>query len=525
MKCLASLAAQLATAKCEKDVENAYRAAIRAEFPQGVIDSPVHTDGILKNAGSGAHALLEFKFDLQYEKRFDKNDRAAAAVLQCLCYLRQLAARSEPSPKALLIGDRQFCFCLEVKGLEKYEARKIVNHKNASAAAKNNPELVKEIARDLQQGEPLPIPYRVDEHFDLRSVTERLKRMAQGKPYAVAITPVNLVGVFERFRETLDGRFVKAGKTDEAKRAKTAELANLFFDCLTAPDDIYLHPKRSGTLVTRGGEVRVKPDRFRAFWQEFRQAYTSEELEALTSRKDRVIEEEFRRRTGAFFTPDVWAAEARRMLAEQFGEDWKEKYVVWDCCCGTAQLTRGERFRELYLSTLDEGDVQTIRDMGYNPEAAVFQYDFLSEMGLGERVPQGLKSAFEAGRPVLVFANPPYGTSGAGHAGTAHKSGVAATVVNIAMKQKRLGLAARQLYTQFMFRAVELATVYPVHLGLAFFSKVAFLSSESDRPFRDLLCRSFEYRDGMMFQASEFADIAADWAVGFTLWEKKDVDG
>lgn len=54
----------------------------------------------------------------------------------------------------------------------------------------------------------------------------------------------------------------------------------------------------------------------------------------------------YRRRTGVFYTPQIWADYAQKMIGEQFGEDWRENYIVWDCCCGTANLTRGYKFKE-----------------------------------------------------------------------------------------------------------------------------------------------------------------------------------
>ncbi len=74
------------------------------------------------------------------------------------------------------------------------------------------------------------------------------------------------------------------------------------------------------------------------------------------------MEDTHRRRTGAFFTPDIWVAEAHKMIAKQFGEDWKEEYVVWDCACGTANLTKVYKFKELYISTLEQSDINTITE-------------------------------------------------------------------------------------------------------------------------------------------------------------------
>ena len=54
-------------------------------------------------------------------------------------------------------------------------------------------------------------------------------------------------------------------------------------------------------------------------------------------------------------------------MASVYGEDWKEKYVVWDPAWGTGNLTRDYKFKELYVSTLGYSDIQTAEQMGYNP--------------------------------------------------------------------------------------------------------------------------------------------------------------
>ena len=80
----------------------------------------------------------------------------------------------------------------------------------------------------------------------------------------------------------------------------------------------------------------------------YKETHNPLELRAITANKDRLFQEIYRRRTGAFFTPAIWVDEAHKMIAEQFSEDWKEKYVVWDCSCGTLNLTRDYKFKELY---------------------------------------------------------------------------------------------------------------------------------------------------------------------------------
>ena len=100
------------------------------------------------------------------------------------------------------------------------------------------------------------------------------------------------------------------------------------------------------------------------------------EKEELVSIIDRLIEDETRKRNGEFFTPTIWVDEAHSMIGEEFGSDWREKYVVWDCAWGTGNLTRNYKFKKLFCSTLHKSDIDTANQMGINPEAVKFQYDF-----------------------------------------------------------------------------------------------------------------------------------------------------
>ena len=92
------------------------------------------------------------------------------------------------------------------------------------------------------------------------------------------------------------------------------------------------------------------------------------------------------------------------MISEQFGEDWKEKFVVWDNCAGTKNLTRDYFFKELYCSTLENAELAISER--YNREATSFQFDFLNDSL--DKLPQGLKEALENNKPIIFLINPPY---------------------------------------------------------------------------------------------------------------------
>ncbi len=68
----------------------------------------------------------------------------------------------------------------------------------------------------------------------------------------------------------------------------------------------------------------------------------------MTAIADRLIEDYDRRMKGDFWTPTLFVDYAHKMMEGVLGEDWKDRYVVWDNCWGTGNLTRDYHFKELY---------------------------------------------------------------------------------------------------------------------------------------------------------------------------------
>jgi hypothetical protein len=189
----------------------------------------------------------------------------------------------------------------------------------------------------------------------------------------------------------------------------TNEKANLFVQLLVNRDENYLHPvNKRKTIVTKGfGELSI-PDRdgFISFFNHFESSYSPTQKEKLTSIVDRLVEDVTRRKQGEFFTPTIWVDKAHEYITSVYGENWKDEYVVWDPAWGTGNLTRDYKFKELYVSTLNSSDIETAKQMGYNPEATKFQFDFLNDEY--EFLPKGLRDAIEGGRKIIVLMNPPY---------------------------------------------------------------------------------------------------------------------
>lgn len=235
---------------------------------------------------------------------------------------------------------------------------------------------------------------------------------------------------------------------------------------------------------------------------------------------DRSHTEEERRENGRFYTPRHLVRLAHDRIAGQFGDDWKEKFVVWDCCCGTGNLTRGFIFKELYSSTNEPGEIAHIpKEHG----TRAFVFDFLNDElisdgaipAVGQAVPASLRQALEQDKAIMFFINPPY-AKGA-HYGT---GALSATPVNARMRAQKLGQCAANLYAQFLYRILELIRYYKLtRCVLALFCPTLLLCGGSFVGFRKIFLREFAYQSAVIFSAKHFSDTASHWAVAFSLWD------
>lgn len=227
-----------------------------------------------------------------------------------------------------------------------------------------------------------------------------------------------------------------------------------------------------------------------------------------------MIEDSVRRRKGEFFTPTPFVDLAHKYIEETFGYDWKDKFVVWDCAWGTGNLTRDFKFKELYVSTLEQSDIDTANQMGYNPEATKFQYDFLNDGN--DKLPTELKKALMDGKEILFLINPPYAAAKNMGANLTHKAGVSDTKIGSDMRIEDWGASTQQLYAQFLYKMSKYQEVNK-NIKIGVFCPALFFSGGSYEKFRDKFFNQFGFERGFLFQASHFADVAAQWGISFSI--------
>jgi hypothetical protein len=490
---------QLTLSVVEKDVENSYRQYISNKIQGMVFTSPFQCDGFGVSDKYKIRLLCEFKKDSDFSKKFDRS----VALSQVIVYIKKFELIGWQLPNVILIADRNEWFVLHTNEVFKYLDIDI-----DWSIAPSNAHTNKYLMNLLMEDESInPFIFSINQ---LDEVVDKIKYLAKNVIRKIPITPKNITDVFFYFEKNVLGKH----------NLTTNELANLFVQILINPDDNYLHTaKKRKTIVTKSfGEIPVKTkEAFNSFFSHFSKDYTPRQKEELTSVVDRLIQDITRRKQGEFFTPITWANKAHEYISSVFGEDWKEKYVVWDPAWGTGNLTRGYKFKELYASTLNYSDIQTAEQMGYNPEAVKFQFDFLNDDY--DFLPKGLRDAIESEREIIILMNPPYATSNdldnVKSKETKSKKGVSNTITKEKMLAEKLGTCSDQLYAQFIYRLYsEIKNV-----SICTFSPPLLLTGNSFKKFRNKVSIENNFVKGYLMDSKHFADVSS-WGLAFSIFRK-----
>lgn len=497
-----SLKTKLEKSLNEKDVENIYREEILNNTKKAVITSPFNTDGLMK--ANNVRTLLEFKYDVNLKSKLSQS----SVLIQCLYYIKKFEQAGEKLPSTIFVGDKNECFALHTNSVIKYLNEDIDWTIAPSSAHNHNAPLLKAMVDDT---DILPFVYDIDEHFDIREVLQRIKDLSDNIVRKILVTKNNITTVFNYFNENV------LEKSD----LTTNQKANLFIQIIINPESNFLNPQRKNQLITKSyGKVKVNSRQFKSFFKHFDgEDYSPRQKEELTGIVDRLIEDTVRRNKGEFFTPTSFVDLAHEYLTDVYGEDWRERFVVWDNSAGTNNLTRDYKFKELYTSTLEQSDIDTSNQMGYNPGAVKFQFDFLNDPD--SKLPQGLQEAINGGKEILFLINPPYARSAANGKNNTISKGTANTVVGEEMRAtKKWGSSTSQLYAQFLYRIWKYQQKNKnIHIGI--FCKPNYLTGGSFDKFRSEFFNNFGFEKGFLFQASHFSSVSTQWGINFAIFSNK----
>ena len=199
------------------------------------------------------------------------------------------------------------------------------------------------------------------------------------------------------------------------------------------------------------------------------------------------------------------------MITEVVGDEWR-KCLVWDTSCGSGNLTKNYHFDNLILSTLEQRDIDLIKEQRYNDGAVIEQFDFLND-----RMPSAIKKKLEEAEEIVFYMNPPFGTSSTNKKDGSIKSNIAET--KIKNKMVEVGRAKKQLYAQFLYRILSITKEYKLKGYICFYSVPTFMTGLSFKKFRAWWNSQVEFKDGSLFPSRDFG-AKGDWGVSFTIWER-----
>lgn len=448
----------------------------------------------------GAYMLTEYKFGRNLKSKLE----LAKVLAQCTYYIHKFIDAGRAIPKVVCIGDENESVFLSGEVLWK-AVGKSTNYPLSPSGAAGDENLMRAIL-DSPYFDNLFV-FNMDESCDLEGFIQTIKNIASAgeDEVLIEVTEHNIDKIWMGFKEIVFGK--------RKKGVEANEQVSVFVHYITNHWDFIVDDAKGRFSLNGKVYTVADPKQFKAFRKHFGYVRSMLQKERLRATCDRFIEDQNRRKKGEFYTPTAFVDYAHGMISKEFGENWKDEYVVWDCAWGTGNLTRDYKFKELYCSTLEQAELDIAA--GVNPEATKFQYDFLNDPF--EKLPEGLQRALKEGKKILFLINPPYGTACDNKREETHKAGIAKTAVNRQMVEGGIGKAAQNLYGQFLYRIGRLKEMNP-DISIALFSPTLYLTGSSWEGFRKYFLERFEYRDGIQFQASHFADVAANWGIMFSVW-------
>lgn len=487
----------------EKEVEFFYWSALEKIGRQMDKDFSLtaanKTDGYF-SAGS-IKAICEIKHGLD----FSSASNVARVIIQALYYIKNRQKAGLESPSSIFVGDDSQYFIVSVKQFSDILDGSYNNEMDPkwemspSGAYKQNTKLFQELfVRQI----PLMIK-RLDDRFDSEFVRNRLVALASNENIKTKLNADSIKKPFHYFTQSvlIGGESIK----DHVK-------IKLFFASITGSEDaIYL----KGRIRFEGKDYPVNDSYYAGFVNVYQTKYKTSERESFVASMDNLIKEEARRFHGAYFTPKALVDYAHATVSKQFGENWREEYVVWDPAAGTLNLTRDYQFRELYCSTLFQEELDLASD--YNPEAVKFQFDFLNDEFKAQRdggkIPDSLFDAVNNKKKMIILMNPPYGAPASGLGNESKTDATKSTLLIEEMKSLNFDKAAQELYNHFMFR---LNKICPEAL-VCQFTKTTHLRKGGSLEYAKWYKDRYDITDGFLTDSSEFDGAAGGWPVFFSV--------
>jgi hypothetical protein len=490
----------------EEDVKDAYIKAIGLKgFKKNLID--IQTD------------------EIWFEAKNGRNNSTYKMFTQLLHYVQDALNHGEPTPPFLSVVDTKKAALMKTSDILPFLAKKTI--KWGKSASKYTQEAVDEVSTHIGT---YVVSFNIETHEEefISTIKEAIK---SGEIIRTQITPDNLKQVFDKW-VTMIGREI-AGVGEE-------HYALLFFADIMHDGTIsthanlpaeLLHKNKAPVFSLGGKNYELKStEGYRRFWAIYHKPPKSEYRDYLLERRDSLIPLDERSFKGAFYTPLNVVDKAYDKLAETLGKNWQKEYIVWDMCCGVGNLeVKHSNPRNIYMSTLDQADIDVMKATKTCVAAQRFQYDYLNDditdegnidYTLTNKIPESLRKAIKDGKKILVLINPPYAeATNSANANissrgdeTSTKEGVAKTkFAEVAMAD--YGKASNELFMQFL---VRIAKELP-NATIAIFSKLKYITAPTLEEFR--IIWNAKYLGGFAVDSKSFDGLKGNFPIGFLIWK------
>ncbi len=492
-----SLYAALQKVHTEEDVKDAYIKALGIKgYTKGLID-------------------IQSK-EIWFEAKHTGKESSYAMFTQLLHYVQVALNKGETVPPFLAVIDTEKAALMKSTDVLPFLEKKTI--KWGKSASQYTQEALAEISAHI--GAHF-VSFKISTHEEEFVATVKAA-IKSGDIIRTPITPDNLKQVFDKW-VAMVGREIN-GVAEE-------DYALLFFADIMHDGTVSTHAnlpaellhKNGAPVFSLGGKIYElgSKEGYRQFWAIYHKPPKAEHRNYLLERRDSLIPLDERSFKGAYYTPLAVVDKAYDTLAATLGKNWQKDYIVWDMCCGVGNLeVKHSNPRNIYMSTLDQADVDVMHATKTCVSAQRFQYDYLNDdiddfgnidYSLTNKVPAGLRAAIAEGKKILVLINPPYAEVGTG-ADSGNKAGVAKT--KFAMSgMDEYGKAKNELFTQFVARiAKEMPTA-----TLAMFSKLKYVNAPNFEKFRTVWKSNF--LNGFIVHCKSFDGLIGNFPVGFLIWK------
>lgn len=461
---------KLQLAKSEEDVKDSYIAALGLKgYTKGLVDIQTH--------------------EIWFEAKDTGKISTYAMFTQLLHYVQVALNKGEAIPPFLAVIDTEKAAIMKTSDVLPFLEKKTIQWgKSASAYTQ---EALAEISAHI--GTHF-VSFRIATHEDefIATVKAAIKT---GDIIRTQITPDNLKQVFDKW-VVMIGREIKGVLEEDYNLLFFADIMNdgTVSTHINLPAEL-LHKDGQPIFSLRGKIYELgSQEGYRQFWAIYHRPPKSEYRDYLLERRDSLIPIDERSFKGAYYTPLAVVDKAYDLLEQTLGKNWQKDYIVWDMCCGVGNLeVKHSNPRNIFMSTLDQADIDVMRATKTCPSAVRFQYDYLNDdiddfgqidYSLTNKIPQELQQAIKDGKKLLVLINPPYAeatnSDNVKSEVADSKTGVASTRIGAIMNSTNYGYAARELFVQFMARiAKEIPTA-----TLAMFSTLKYVNAPNFEQFR-----------------------------------------